>query len=305
VVANKMSCVAAVFLSVAIFATVYFSAYVLAEENEHKTSNIQQTRTSYDAAILSDRPVLFLSLGNSGERSFEVDESGSGIRGTYFPIGSKLSTVKMPNGDLTPEFDGANQYLEVASNPRLSITATGVLTIEAWIAPKILQFKHGQGSGYVYWLGKGEPSQYEYAGRIYSAANSEIPPRPNRISGYVFNRVGGLGSGSYFQDQISVNEWIYVTLVFNTRNVSPQFPIGYCSIFKNGVLRQITSLAEFNTEPTPGTAPFRVGTMNGKSFFGGAIGKVAIYDFELSGQQILNHAQMMFGSSMREKTRPQ
>jgi hypothetical protein len=300
--ANKICCVAGVFLSAATFATVYFSAHVLADESGQKTSNIHQTQTGYDAAILSDRPVLFLSLGNSGERSFEVDASGSGVRGSYLPLGSRFSTVKMPNGDLAPEFDGATQYLEVASSPRLSTTTTGVLTIEAWIAPKTLQFGHEQGSGYVYWLGKGEPSQYEYAGRIYSAVNSEIPPRPNRISGYVFNRIGGLGSGSYLQDPISVGEWIYVTLIFNTRNVSPQFPMGYCSIFKNGVLRQITSLAEFNTEPTRGTAPLRVGTMNGKSFFGGAIGKVAIYDFELSGQQILNHAQMMFGSSVRGKS---
>ena len=157
---NKMCSVAAVFLSVATFATVYFSVHVLAEEKGHKISNIHRTQTSYDAVILSDRPVLFLNLGNSGERSFEVDEAGSGARGAYLPLGSKLSTVKMPNGDLAPEFDGATQYLEVASSPRLSITTTGVLTIEAWIAPKTLQFGHEQGSGYVYWLGKGEPSQY-------------------------------------------------------------------------------------------------------------------------------------------------
>ena len=249
---NKMCSVAAVFLSVATFATVYFSVHVLAEEKGHKISNIHRTQTSYDAVILSDRPVLFLNLGNSGERSFEVDEAGSGARGAYLPLGSKLSTVKMPNGDLAPEFDGATQYLEVASSPRLSITTTGVLTIEAWIAPKTLQFGHEQGSGYVYWLGKGEPSQYEYAGRIYSAVNSEIPPRPNRISGYVFNRTGGLGSGSYFQDPISIGEWIYVALIFNTRNVSSKFPTGYCLIFKNGVLRDITSLGQFDTEPTGG-----------------------------------------------------
>ena len=53
-----MCSVAAVFLSVATFATVYFSVHVLAEEKGHKISNIHRTQTSYDAVILSDRPVL-------------------------------------------------------------------------------------------------------------------------------------------------------------------------------------------------------------------------------------------------------
>ena len=52
------------------------------------------------------------------------------------------------------------------------------------------------------------------------------------------------------------------------------------------------------------TAPLRVGTMNGKSFFRGAIGKVAIYDFELNREQMLNHAQVMFGSSTRGLDEP-
>jgi hypothetical protein len=287
---------AAVVLSICAFVTVYCT-HGIAEETAHQLSDIRQTQSSYDAAVLGDHPILFLNLGNRGERGFEADEAGSGVRGVYLPPGSRPPMVKMPNGDLAPEFDGATQYLEVASSPRLSITATGVLTIEAWIAPKALQFGRQQGSGYVYWLGKGEPSRYEYAGRMYSAVNSEIPPRPNRISGYAFNPIGELGSGSYFQDPVSVGEWIYVTLIFNTRNVSAEFPTGYCSIFKNGVLRKMTPLAQFNTRPTGGIAPLQVATMNGKSFFAGAIGKVAIYDFELNREQIQNHAQMMFRSS--------
>jgi hypothetical protein len=58
----------------------------------------------------------------------------------------------------------------------------------------------------------------------------------------------------------------------------------------------MTPLAQFDIEPTAGAAPLRIGTLNRRSFFAGAIGKVAIYDFELSPDQILNHARMMFGS---------
>jgi hypothetical protein len=284
---------AALVLSTAAFISLYFYTQMKSEDDTHEPPNIHGMRTSYDAVILGDRPTLFLNLGNHGQRRFEVDEASSERRGVYWPIGAPPSPVKMPNGDFAVEFDGLTQYLEVASDPRLSIPATGILSIEAWIAPKTLQFLREEGSGYVYWLGKGEPSQYEYAGRMYSAANSEVPRRPNRISGYAFSRNGGLGSGSYFQDPVSVNEWIHVILIFNTRNVSPDFPTGYCSIFKNGVLRKTTALTQFNTEPTGGLAPLRVGTMNRKSFFAGAIGKVAIYDYELNPEQVLHHARMM------------
>jgi hypothetical protein len=251
--------------------------------------------------VLGDHPVLFLSLGNQEKHPFEFNDTAPGDRVIYAPAGAPPSTARMPNGDLALAFDGATQYLEVASNPRLSITATGILSIEAWIAPKTLQFSSEEGSGYVYWLGKGEPSRYEYAARMYSAANSEVPPRPNRISGYAFNRDGGLGSGSYFQDPVSVNEWIHVTVIFNTKNVSPDFPTGYCSIFKNGVLRKTTALNQFNVQPGAGLAPLRVGTMSKESFFAGAIGKVAVYDYELSHEQVLKHARMMFDVSRQPR----
>jgi hypothetical protein len=274
--------------------TLYFCTQMLAENNKPRQADIHEIPASYDALVLGDRPVLFLNLGNHGQHPIELNETGSEGRGVYSPTGSPPSPVKMPNGDFALDFDGATQYLEVVSNPRLSIPTTGILSIEAWIAPKTLQFSSEEGSGYVYWLGKGEPSQYEYAGRMYSAANSEVPSRPNRISGYAFSSNGGLGSGSYFQDPISVNEWIYVTLIFNTRNVSPSFPTGYCSIFKNGVLRKTTALNQFNIQSNVGSAPLRVGTMSKKSFFAGAIGKVAVYDYELNHEQILKHARMMF-----------
>jgi len=36
------------------------------------------------------------------------------------------------------------------------------------------------------------------------------PPRPNRISFYVFNPEGGEGVGSYFQDTLHQGRWIFV-----------------------------------------------------------------------------------------------
>lgn len=38
----------------------------------------------------------------------------------------------------------------------------------------------------------------------------DSPPRPNRISFYLFNPQGGLGVGSYVQEPIHKGQWIHV-----------------------------------------------------------------------------------------------
>ena len=271
----------------------------VATSDRHAAETKQQTGQnlgiSYDTAVLDDHPVMFLNLGNAHNSKFQPDQTGHGHQGKYLPDGAPPVSVPMPNGDSGVKFDGARQYLEVASAPELSVPTTGVLSIEVWMSLNTLQFQNQEGSGYVYWLGKGDTRQYEYAGRIYSLTNTEVPSRPNRISGYALNLVGGLGSGSYFQDPVQPHEWVHIVLVINTKQISPQFPTGYFLIYKNGVMRKKTALKEFNVVPSAGSTPLRVGTMNMKSFFAGAIGKVALYNYELTTQQIEAHTRRMVG----------
>jgi hypothetical protein len=122
---------------------------------------------------------------------------------------------------------------------------------------------------------------------MYSYANSETPPRPNRISAYAFNLAGGLGSGAYFQDQVRPGEWIMVTFVIDSRP-SGAWPDGYVRIYRNGrPSGGPVSLGQFNVVPHSGDAPFRIGTRDLDSFFEGAIGKVAVYDSVLSDSEIM------------------
>ena len=44
------------------------------------------------------------------------------------------------NGDQATRFNGVNQYIEVKDKDSLSITANGVLTMEAWVRPDVLNF---------------------------------------------------------------------------------------------------------------------------------------------------------------------
>lgn len=248
--------------------------------------------SAYDDLILSHKPKLYLTLGSLTKATFEPDLSGHGHRGLRFPHSWGPQT-RLPNGDRATVFDGRTQYLEVASHAHLSIPTKGVLTLETWIRPDTLNFPEAQ-DGYVHFAGKGEPSEHEYVFRMYSRATD----RPNRISAYAFNPDGGLGSGSYFQDSVTVGEWIHVAAVITTKS-STNYPDGYVKIYKNGQLRDTDSLRDYSIEPVAGSAPLRIGTRDLNSFFQGAIAKFAIYDYEVSATTLLQHYK-----AMRSKPRP-
>ncbi|MBI5201770.1 MAG: fibronectin type III domain-containing protein [Elusimicrobia bacterium] len=239
---------------------------------------------TYDEVIKADRPVMFLGM-DTPSAGTQADLSGSGNNGAY--KGGTPALQTLPNGERAAEFNGAGQYLSVPSAPALSVPTTKKLTVEAWMKPSVLNFPNTEAEDYVYWMGKGNPTQgYEYANRMYSYNNSA--GRPNRISVYHWNKSGGLGSGAYFQDPVSTSQWIHVVDVFDMTT-------GYISIYKNGVLRGKVPFSQYNVTPTATSSPFNVGTRNYNSWFKGAIGKVAVYNYVLSQTQITNHVAAMSG----------
>lgn len=241
--------------------------------------------SAYDNAVLQDNPVMYLPLSASPGSPYESDASGKGRHGRYFPQGSPSKTT-MPNGDRATVFDGFTQYVEVASSSALSVRRGGALTVEAWVRPDVLNFPSQESDGYVHWAGKGETNQHEYVLRMYSKNNSAN--RPNRVSGYVFNLDGGLGSGSYFQDTLTAGQWMHVAMVIQTRTRP-----GTVSLYKNGVLRKTTPLSQFDVTPRPGNAPLRIATRDFGSFFKGGIGKFAVYAYPLTVARMQEHVNRM------------
>lgn len=250
--------------------------------------------STYDTAILADGPVAFWTLG--GSHAGVADQTGHGHTGQAH---GGPGVTQFVNGDPATLFNGATQYIGVPDHDALSVPATGILTIEAWMRPDVLDFPHQEGTNYVHWMGKGESNQYEYAARMYSHTTTDHPPRPNRISGYAFNLRGDLGSGSYFQDNIIAGQWIHYMLVINTVDTDTSHPTGYTKIYKNGRVRDQDALTSFATVPGNGAAPFRIATRNFKSFFLGAIAKVAMYDYELSPTTVLGHYQVAIPSGVQ------
>jgi hypothetical protein len=243
----------------------------------------------YDTVVLADSPSGFWRMDRANTAS-EPDLSGSGLTGSY--AGTRTRTT-LPNGEFAAAFDGDSGYLQVSDDAAVSPATEGVLTIEAWMRPDTLQFPRDERAGYVHWMGKGVEGQHEYVSRMYSLVNDEN--RPNRISGYSFNLAGNRGAGSFFQDQIVVGEWIHYVLVINANAKSPQFPNGYTKIYRDGAMRDQDDLSIDGNVivPTRSSAPFRVGTRDFVSWFLGAVGKVAIYQKELSQTRIRAHCKAM------------
>jgi hypothetical protein len=122
---------------------------------------------------------------------------------------------------------------------------------------------------------------------MYSRHNTETPPRPNRISFYVFNPDGGLGVGSYFQDPIEPHHWIQVTGVADGERTY---------IYKNGELRrcdQYRGPARGGChahpeviQPVSADAPLRLGTRDLGSYFQGGLAGIRIWSRALTASEI-------------------
>jgi hypothetical protein len=201
-------------------------------------------------------------------------------------VGALLLAADHPVVAFYLSFSGQGQYVEIPSAPDLSFGANG-FTVSAWIRPDTVEFSKTEASGYVWWMGKGEPGQHEWAARMYSRANTENPPRPNRISFYLFNLDGGLGAGSYVQEPVRAREWIHVTAVASR---------GDTAIYRNG---EYVRCDEYDgptghgcqahperIHPIPGGAPLRLGTRDLKSFFQGGLSQVRIWNRALSADEI-------------------
>ncbi|HSU39718.1 MAG TPA: LamG-like jellyroll fold domain-containing protein [Polyangiaceae bacterium] len=261
--------------------------------------------TDYDAAVLADGPVMYLTM--SGETN-EPDRSGNGHDGSY--RGGAPARAPLPNGDRAAGFDGVKQYLTVPSAAALSIPTTHELTWEAWIRPDVLQFPHAT-NGYVDWMGKCEEyaPTCEWEARLYSLTNSE--DRCNRLSAYAFNPDGDLGSGAFWQQadcgvSIVAGDWYQVVGEYTTLaqpascSETGSYP-GVIEIWVNGVRwnqashGQTGCMSQYQVVPVANDSPLNVGTMAHDAWFAGAVGKLAIYDKLLGADAIARHYQVMTG----------
>jgi hypothetical protein len=240
--------------------------------------------SNYDQIALVDCPVLYyrmIGASTGYEPSLCEPSWGPVPSGAY--IGGAIETM-MPDGHLATVFDGRTGRLVIPDMDVLSVSRTGILTIETWIRPDSLTFPKSVSTGFIHWLSKSLDDHSEYAMRMYNKVTTDVPPRPNRISGYAYNPAGGQGAGSYFQDPVVAGQWIHVALVIDTVHVSEQYPTGFTRIYKNGAERDTDSLAGYGIVPVNGIAPLVIGTG-----FVGAVGPLSIYDYDVPADRLAAH----------------
>jgi hypothetical protein len=258
--------------------------------------------STYDMVVLADHPVGFWDM--RAATTTEPDLTGNGNTGSY--AGGTTTTVRMPNGDEAVDFNGSNEYLSVPSNASFSIPTKGTLTWETWIRPDVLQFPKSSG-GYVDYMGKcaSYSPTCEWESRMYDLTNPQN--RTSRLSAYVFNPTAGLGSSADWQPANNVVQpgtWHHVigeyqTMTLPTGCNGPQK--GGIDIWVDGVEwdqaahLQTGCMSQYGITPVANDSPLHIGTMALDTWFQGAIGKVAVYDYLLSAAQITNHFHVMTG----------
>jgi hypothetical protein len=255
-------------------------------------------KSSYAAAVLKKHPVGYWRLGEKhGPEA--ADSSGNNHHGKYLGVpafGQRGAIEGDP--DTAVRFAPPATSVEIASSAQFSQPSSGRgLTVEVWMRPDTLVFPGESGDPYVMWLGKGQQDEMEWGFRFYSNSST----RPNRISAYVWNAEGGLGSGAYFQDLLKAGQWLHVAATFDPGNENN--PRAGVSIYKNGELRGGPSTqkgalyAAYNVRPPKGPAPLRLGTRDLSSFFTGALDEVAIYPEKLTLAEVREHYRLGIGAA--------
>jgi hypothetical protein len=204
-------------------------------------------------------------------------------------------------GDIYLSFNGIDSYVEIPSSDLYGVSPTGALTVSVWMMPGVVNFEHSEGTGYVHWIGKGEGSgpdgQQQWAFRMYNRdGTQEHPPRPNRISFYLFNPDGHLGVGSYVQDTVQENAWLHIVGVADSthtylyRNGSYMRcdtyrgpPDGLCPIHYLPPPNQDVQLV---IQPQNGPAPLRLGTRDFTSHFRGGLSRLRLWNRVLQASEI-------------------
>jgi hypothetical protein len=206
-------------------------------------------------------------------------------------------------GDVYLAFNGRDAYVEVPSIADYSVSTTGELTISVWLRPETLNFPFVErNKDYIHWLGKGEgfgaDGSQEWAFRMYNHDDLlESPPRPNRISFYLFDLSGRRGVGSYVQVPIHKGRWIHIVGVADSARTyiykdgqyfrcdTYRGPArGSCEIHYQDPPHQNLQLV---IDPQPGPAPLRFGTRDLGSFFQGGLTRVRLWNRALDARDIV------------------
>lgn len=199
----------------------------------------------------------------------------SGNRNNGFIKNAKLNP-NGPKNNWALDFNGYNESLIIQNQDSLSPSNYEGFSISFWVKFKNTKFTgKGKYKDYIDFISKGNKGNYEFSFRQHNSSNQES--RSNRISFYLFNKGGGQGSGSFFQEDINTDEWVHIVGVFNKDEID---------IYKNGILKDKTPLNQYNVLPEKGEALLIIGGEKG-FHFNGSISRIEMFNKSLNQAEIL------------------
>ncbi len=215
--------------------------------------------------------VMVQHLEQSGTPGVYVDSTAGHHDGTVADSTKPTGQPALIGGGAV--FDSLESAITIPDSRDFSLATTGQLTISFWISPSVADFQ-SSADGFINFMGKGDDGRYEWSLVFY---NKDGNDRPQRISFYLDNPQGGLSSGSYTEQPVALNEWVYITAEVDSR---------FTYIFRNGVLAGQDPYngpdAFIVVHPQRSTEPLRIGTRNLEGWFQGRMDEVRISNVDRS-----------------------
>jgi len=208
----------------------------------------------------------------NGPRDIVGDAHGT-IHGNveFGPDGAKFdgsSEIELP----------ARDFFSAAGNPSKELSILVYQTVDDWT-------RQSANNEYIHWMGKGKSGAHEWTFRYYcDGCGGEAPQRPHRTSYYNFNPDGGLGTGSYFQDEGDGNgtERVIVGMIWGNAGNG-----GKTQMWKNGELRDTDMLSDYDVYPEVTDSHVFLGSRGDNTgFLVGRLRRVAFFDRKLTEAEI-------------------
>ena len=228
--------------------------------------------------VLNENLALYFKFNREekyGENNTLIcDYSGNNNHGHVY--GTKWYSNAGVNNTGAYVFNEMYDLIQIKDSPLLSpSTHNGQLTVSFYVKFTNTKF-NGKEKNYINYIGKGSSENgYEWTFRQYNESNSEN--RNNRLSFYTFNKTGGLGAGSYVQENITTNEWTYITGVINGTHIK---------FYKNGVLKSVNPLTEYGIKLEHTNSNLYIGNLEPRTQFNGVIDELKIYKKALTDTEV-------------------
>jgi outer membrane protein assembly factor BamB len=219
----------------------------------------------YFLTIFNDNPLAYWKFDETiGTTAF--DSSGNGYNATYNNVTLGQTSITLSGSSAS--FNGGSSFIDIGITESSDFVIEGDISIEAWIEPTEVNGSHviiGKGGA----SSIGEASNYQWAVLIENKKNRWFHEYGNH------SHQSFLGAFDYQEDR----SYHFVAVrVANTKTVN---------FYINGIL---VDTYNYTDDPTGGElGDFFIGRSIAGQWFSGLIDELAIYDYPLTQEQILNH----------------